>query len=145
MAGTLRILLADDEPDLLASLEDLLAVVLPGAAVTAAQDGLEALHALEQEPFDLIITDFCMPGLNGIELMRRALHVAPSVPTILLTAYGREALHESGPPFAAAILEKPMDVPMLEASIHKALGSAAGAAPSYQPWAAPFSMEQQPA
>ena len=143
MAEALKILLADDEPDLLESLRDLLAVVLPGAEVTPAHDGLEALHALEGARFDLIITDFRMPGLTGTELMRRALHVAPGVPTILLTAYGLEVVHEAGPPFAAAILQKPTDVPMLEMTIHKALRGGGG--PAYQPWSSRFSMERQPA
>ena len=143
MAEPLRILLVDDEPDLLESLQDLLAAVLPQAKVTPARDGFEALQALEAGRFDLIVTDFRLPGMNGTELMRRALHLAPGVPTILLTAYGLEAMRESDPPYAAAILEKPTDVLMLEATIHKALRAAGSMA--YQPWASQFSSEAQPA
>jgi DNA-binding NtrC family response regulator len=57
-------------------------------SVTSAADGQEALDKLAQEHFDVIITDFVMPGLNGIEMARRAKELRPEAKIIMMTAFG---------------------------------------------------------
>ena len=63
--------------------------------------GEEALGRLEAEWFDLVISDLKMPGLDGLELLKKIKTSNPSLPFILLTAYGTidsavEAMKEGG-------------------------------------------------
>ena len=57
-----------------------------GYQLSAATSGEEALVFLDK-PFDLLITDFQMPGISGLELAKRALKANPDCPVILMTAY----------------------------------------------------------
>ncbi|HET6466376.1 MAG TPA: sigma-54 dependent transcriptional regulator [Nitrospiria bacterium] len=85
-AKTGRILVVDDEPNML----DLFKKVLgkEGYEVVAASSGEEAVEKLETEGFDLLISDLKMPGVSGLELLKKAKSVNPTLPCILLTAYG---------------------------------------------------------
>jgi DNA-binding NtrC family response regulator len=82
-----------------------------GFSTDCASDGSEALHKLQHDAFDVIVTDLMMDGMNGIELLRRLKEesaVSPS--TIVLTAYGNidtaiTTVHEYG---AFWFLEKPI-------------------------------------
>ncbi len=82
----LRILVVDDEPDMVSTLKDLL--VNEGNTVNTAYDGDEALQKLENEPFDLILTDLSMPGMNGVELVSEAKSMQPDVEVMIITGYG---------------------------------------------------------
>jgi two-component system response regulator HydG len=55
--------------------------------VFSAADADEALHLLEIEPIDLLVTDFQMPGRNGVELIEAARKANHAIPAILMTAY----------------------------------------------------------
>ena len=67
--GLPRVLCVDDEPNLLAALRRSLRGRFE---VSLAQSALDALQALEHAgPFAIVITDLCMPGMNGIELLDR--------------------------------------------------------------------------
>lgn len=56
--------------------------------VVSASNGAEAIEKIEQEHFDLIITDLVMPGFNGIEVARRARELQPEAKIVMMTAYG---------------------------------------------------------
>jgi PAS domain S-box-containing protein len=81
----LRILAVDDDAIVLLNtvtmLEDL------GHAVTEKHSGSEALEALAAADFDLLISDFAMPGMNGGELIRRAREVRPGVRAAIISGY----------------------------------------------------------
>jgi CheY-like chemotaxis protein len=62
----------------------------PGWKAVYAGDGQEALEAVKGQPPDLVLTDLRMPGLNGLELVEALRVRAPSLPVILMTAYGNE-------------------------------------------------------
>ncbi|MBK7397903.1 MAG: sigma-54-dependent Fis family transcriptional regulator [Myxococcales bacterium] len=81
-----RILFVDDDPDLLTYLAT--AVADEVDAVTHG-DPNAALDALVAEEFDAIVTDLSMPGMDGLELCRRALALRPELPVIVLSAHGR--------------------------------------------------------
>jgi DNA-binding response OmpR family regulator len=80
-----RILVVDDEEMIRFFLTDVLSG--EGYEVTTVSDGQEAVTLLEQEGFDLIITDMVMPGLNGIEVLRAAKRIDPQRPVIVITGY----------------------------------------------------------
>jgi two-component system cell cycle response regulator CpdR len=83
-----RILLADDD----ASARDLVqrALVSDGHQVVATHDGAEALEKLQGGTFDLLISDVQMPGVDGIELIEKALVIAPKMRVILMSGFADE-------------------------------------------------------
>jgi len=84
MAGS-RILVVEDDPRLAATVERVLGA--EDHDVEIAADGNEALRRARGRPFDLVILDVMLPGLDGIAVCRR-LRAAGSVPILLLTALG---------------------------------------------------------
>ncbi len=80
-----RILVADDEE----SHRIMLRAVLQeeGYEVAGVADGPEAIRAVEQEPFDLILLDIRMPGMDGIEALMEIRRISPYVPVLMMTAY----------------------------------------------------------
>jgi DNA-binding response OmpR family regulator len=91
-AGSLRLLIAEDEPHI----RRILVTLLEGRGfqVDAAATGIEALNLLKgPTPYDLVLTDVMMPGLTGMDLLR-ALHELPhrdGMPVLVLTAKGQDA------------------------------------------------------
>lgn len=79
------ILLVDDNKHGLAARKAVLEEL--GHRVTAASDAEEALEEFRRAPFDLVVTDFRMPGMNGIELIREIRALRPEVPVILISGY----------------------------------------------------------
>jgi sigma-B regulation protein RsbU (phosphoserine phosphatase) len=113
-----RILIADDELVSRRTLEHALARV--GYAVTAVGSGKEALRRLHAEPYDLLVLDFAMPDLNGIEVcsaLRSDPRTAP-LPIIVLTGHSGEA-EEIGCLQAGAndFVTKPVSAPALAVRI----------------------------
>lgn len=82
-----RILLVDDEPDILDSLKELLEAAIPDVEVVTAPSGQEALEILEKGQIKILVSDFKMPGMNGMELLRTARSKAPNTPRVLMTAF----------------------------------------------------------
>ena len=80
------LLVVENEPALLG----LLSTLLKGEQhdVTSAKSGEEALSILEKRSFDLMLSDIRMGKVDGMELLRRAREMIPSMPVIMLTAYG---------------------------------------------------------
>lgn len=80
-----QLLVVDDEPHLRISLQELLR--RRGYDVEVAGSGAEALSLLECSPFDLMMLDLHMPGMGGVEVMRRARQMRPDLSIIVLTAH----------------------------------------------------------
>ncbi|MCA1819903.1 MAG: response regulator [Halobacteriales archaeon] len=80
-------LLVDDEEDILSALRMCMARMLPGVDLETATSGAQALEILRRRPVDLIVTDFRMPGMNGLEFLREATKLAPATPRIMISAY----------------------------------------------------------
>lgn len=103
----------DDEADILESLQQLLEASIEDLHVVCAADGQEALDRLHEAPFDALVTDYKMPGMDGLELLRHARQDAPSVVRILMTAYpdlqiAIEAINEAS---IQTFFTKPLDPP----------------------------------
>ena len=112
-----RILLADDNADMRGYLQRLLQ---PGYQVTAVADGQEALDAVRAQPFDLVISDVMMPGLDGLQLVGQLrIHSrVPDLPVLLLSARaGQEAAIEGLEAGADDYLVKPFSAAELLARV----------------------------
>ncbi|HTW48772.1 MAG TPA: sigma-54 dependent transcriptional regulator [Acidobacteriaceae bacterium] len=81
-----RILIIDDEAAIRESLETLLA--LEGYLVDSAENGEAGLERIGEQPFDLVLLDLALPGRNGIEVLGSIRERHPSLPVIMITAYG---------------------------------------------------------
>jgi DNA-binding NtrC family response regulator len=106
----MRILVVDDEASLLLTLTANLE--LEGFDVVAAENAAQALAAFEASgPFDLVLTDIRMPGMNGVELFRRIREMRPDLPVVLMTGFALEELVDSALREGAfTVLPKPCPV-----------------------------------
>ncbi len=116
-----RILVADDEPSLRRVLGALLA--RQGHQVLTAHDGKEALTLASAEGgVDVIVTDLKMPGIDGMELLRRTQLDHPDVPVILITAHGSVENAVTAVKLGAFdYIEKPFENDQILAVVDKAL------------------------
>jgi len=81
-----RILIIDDEAAIRESLETLLS--LEGYAVETAENGELGLERIAEQPFDLVLLDFALPGRNGLEVLGVIRDRQPVLPVIMITAFG---------------------------------------------------------
>ncbi len=117
-----KILLVDDDQPLGESLHDILEI--KGYQVAYVKDGDYALDLLEKESFDIVITDFEMPVMNGMELLDRSLAIKPDLPVIITTAFTTtDRAIEATKHGAFDYLPKPVEVEALLEVIHKAIQS----------------------
>ncbi|MBI3676643.1 MAG: response regulator [Proteobacteria bacterium] len=101
-----HILLAEDDE----SLRKFLAAALAKAGhdVTDFGDGSEAFECLKGFRFDLLLTDIVMPGMDGIELAKRAAEMNAALKIMFITGFAAVALHpSSNAPKQAKVLSKP--------------------------------------
>ena len=116
-----RILVVDDE----SSIRDLLAKTLALAEydVDTATDGRSALERLRLYPYDLLIADLKMPGIDGLSVIREAKRLKADLPVIIITGYSTEtAAIEAVNLGVSGYLTKPFRVPQVLAAAAKAIG-----------------------
>jgi excisionase family DNA binding protein len=116
-----RILVVDDE----SSIRDLLAKTLALAEydVDTAGDGRSALERLRLYPYDLLIADLKMPGIDGLSVIREAKRLKANLPVMIITGYSTEtAAIEAVNLGVSGYLTKPFRVPQVLAAAAKALG-----------------------
>ncbi|MFH1018162.1 MAG: sigma-54 dependent transcriptional regulator [Pseudomonadota bacterium] len=86
MVAVRTILLVEDDDSNRASVAQILEK--EGYRVSEAKDGLKAMELLRKEGFDLVLTDFVMPGMDGMELLRASRMLKPDLDVVLMTAHG---------------------------------------------------------
>lgn len=113
----LRVLLVDD--DILVSMGAADMLLDLGHSVTEAQSGSHALKLLESDsPFDVVVTDYAMPGMNGFELAQRIKERVSNLPVILATGYAELPANRS---IEFERLSKPYTAKDLAAALEKAV------------------------
>ena len=120
VVGPARILIVDDETAIRESLEELL--TLEGFQVTTAVDGPSGLDQLAHSEFDLLLLDLALPGESGMELLPKIIELQPSLPVIMITAFGTvsnvvDAIRAGAENF----VQKPWDNEKLLADIRAAI------------------------
>jgi signal transduction histidine kinase/ActR/RegA family two-component response regulator len=117
-----RVLVVEDDPGVRRFIVECLQML--GFAVSEASHGREGLDMMGAERPDLLIVDFAMPGMNGVEVVTAARQRAPDMPIILATGYAdMEAVEKVVDP--ERVLRKPFQIDELEAAVRTALAEGA--------------------
>ncbi|MTH54046.1 response regulator [Bacillus mangrovi] len=87
-----------------------------------AASGFQALEILEQTPPDLVLLDMKIPGMDGIEILKRMKLVDPNIRVIIMTAYGElDMIQEAKDLGALTHFAKPFDIDEIRAAVKKHL------------------------
>jgi two-component system cell cycle response regulator CpdR len=117
-----NILLAEDDD----SLRGFLARALEraGHQVRVCADGDEAVDALDDGPYDLLLTDIVMPGVDGIEVARMAAARTPGMRIMFITGFAAVALSEgSRAPEGAKVLSKPVHLREIVSEVERMIAA----------------------
>ncbi|HEY0627024.1 MAG TPA: response regulator [Allosphingosinicella sp.] len=125
----LRVLLADDHPGVRATTAAMLQDA--GHTVLQASGGAEVLALLDEDPIccDIIVSDYAMPVLSGVEVVRRAREVRPGLPSIIITGYA-DTDSISNRPADVIVLAKPFTPDQLNNAVCIAHARGTDAAPA---------------
>jgi CheY-like chemotaxis protein len=114
-----KVLLVDDEREFVQTLSERLIMRDMGSAV--AYDGESALNMVAEEEPEVMILDLKMPGIDGIEVLRKVKATRPDIEVIILTGHGSEADRKVCMELGAfAYLQKPVDIDVLSNTLKKA-------------------------
>ncbi|GMV00422.1 MAG: response regulator [Burkholderiaceae bacterium] len=119
---TARILIADDEANIVVSLEYMMR--REGYEVSVARDGTQALEAIRREQPDLVLLDAMMPGMSGFDVCQavRAIDALRDTKILMVTAKGRDTDHARGLGVGAdAYLTKPFSTKQLLSIVRELL------------------------
>ncbi len=105
-----RILIVDDEAFVAMTLQEGLEK-LPDCDIATATSGQEALQFFQEQPYDLLITDYRMPDIDGLTLAGQIQQLHPQTATIVITAYGDSVLRHHAQEIAVEhVLDKPVQL-----------------------------------
>lgn len=125
-----HILLVDDEPRVAFFLSKTLERANREYKISVAHSGEEALEMLNRSQVALLITDLRLPGISGLELMRRVRASSPQTRTILITAYGNDEVEAEARRLEAyRYITKPFNLEQFTQAVQEALREAAVARP----------------
>jgi two-component system response regulator CpxR len=114
-----KVLLVDDEREFAQTLSERLLMRDMGSAV--AYDGESALAMINEDEPEVMILDLKMPGIDGIEVLKRVKQTRPAIEVIILTGHGSEEDRKTCLGLGAfAYLQKPVDIELLTATLKKA-------------------------
>jgi heterodisulfide reductase subunit A2 len=115
------ILVVDDEAIVRESIRDWLKDA--GYQVSVAESGEEALQLIEKQDFGVMILDLRLPGINGIDVLKKAKVLKPNIKSIVITAYPTMLSQEEASKLGAIdYLVKPVFPDKLEELIRETLG-----------------------
>jgi CheY-like chemotaxis protein len=118
-----RVLIVDDEESILIVLKNSLTKLGPDYQVTTVTSGLVALDQLLARPFDLVVTDYSMTQMDGLELVAAIRYTQPDLPVIMMTAYATDTLEQEARRLQLyRYLTKPLDINVFRRVVQEALG-----------------------
>ena len=116
----MKILLVDDDEWIRDSLS--LLFEAEGCELIALETAEEGMEAVERQLYDIVISDYRLPGMNGLEFLRRVRNKQPDAVEILITAYGNdEILKEAKELGVQDFISKPFNSENVEASLTRIL------------------------
>ena len=118
-----KVLIIDDEP----AIGEMLTTILEsqGYEVMVAYEGQSGLALLEKHPPHVLLLDYMLPGMDGIEILCEARHRWPGLPVIMITAYGSPELNIKANKFSVIeVISKPFETSHLLGLIAKSTGTA---------------------
>lgn len=122
MIDAISVLLVDDEDDFVTTLAERLE--LRGFDAQVANDGEAALASVLRAAPQVMVLDLKMPGMSGLEVLRRSLAEAPDIRVIMLTGHGSETDRDEAMRIGAySYLQKPVDIDSLTSLINEAVAS----------------------
>ncbi|MGD9251460.1 MAG: response regulator [Desulfobacterales bacterium] len=114
-----KVLLVDDEREFVQTLSERL--IMRDMGSTVAYDGESALAMVQEEDPEVMILDLKMPGIDGIEVLRRVKNTRPGIEVIILTGHGSEADRKTCMDLGAfAYLQKPVNIEQLSETLKQA-------------------------
>lgn len=117
-----QVLIVDDEETLTWSLAKSLAHDRETYEVTTVNDGETALSVIDQQPFDVVVLDIRLPGMNGLDVLMNIKEHKPSTKVIIMTAYGSIDIREKAKARGSLYyIEKPFEIEQMRNLILKAL------------------------
>ncbi|MEN9934702.1 MAG: hypothetical protein RLZZ387_1281 [Chloroflexota bacterium] len=117
-ARSLRILIADDDASLRIVIPAIVLQALPNASVEVVQDGAAALESYCQRPADVVITDYEMPVMNGLDLVRALRSMRADMPILMLSG-NCEVAGQACASGATTFLEKPAPISHIKALLQR--------------------------
>ena len=115
----LNILLVDDDRNLATTLSHgLRKAIGEASSIVYCSSGPEAFALLATQRFDIVISDFHMPGISGLELLKKIRQDRHETSLVLITAYGTDTLEEEVQRLGFGYVTKPFEMPILLQSIH---------------------------
>ncbi len=119
----IRLLMVDDEEDFL--IPSAKALERRGFEVHMAREGTAALQLIKQRPFNIVLLDVKMPGMDGVDVFRKIRTDHPELPVIILTGHGSTTqAFQTSKNGIADYLAKPCDIDYLAERIRQAVDSA---------------------
>ncbi len=123
-ADSRHLLIVDDEHEILKALANFLGKLCDEYTVDTASNGADALEKIKESPYELIITDYMMPSMNGLELAKAAREISPDTKVVLITAYGNKELRSSVKELnLEGFIDKPFSMAQIREIVEKAIGS----------------------
>lgn len=130
MSNEKWILIVDDEDAILSVLQKSLIKLGSEYHVVTAPDGFAALEQLKKHSFDLVVTDYKMAGMNGMELLGKIREEQPATRVILMTAYGNVSIETEAQRLEVyRYLSKPLEIDMFRQIVKDAMQDTAVSKP----------------
>src|SRR5579859_2665888 len=116
------ILVVDDDPALLQALPQALSLRINGILVDTSDTAQGALHCIQENDYDAIVSDIKMPGMDGLALLAKIQEVRPETPTLLITGHGEHNLAVQALRGGAYdLIQKPIDRDYFVAALSRAV------------------------
>ena len=122
MLGRKRVLIVDDDQTVLYMLEHSLSRLGTDYDIRTARDSTEALQQVEKQSFDLVVADYMMPKITGVDLATAIHKISPDTQVVLMTAYGTSRLRDTSKMVGIeGYLDKPFTIDEIHRVIQKTI------------------------